>query len=59
MVDMKTRAALKGIRIVAPIPPDRPVRPAVTRESLVPPPARWVAASTSAHQWTPQSHLEA
>ena len=60
MVDMKTGAALKGIRVVAPIPGIGLYGPAVTQESLVAPPARWwVAASPSAHQWTPQSHLEA
>ena len=59
MVDMKTGAALKGIRVVAPIPGIGLYGPAVTQESLVPPPSSWVAARPSAHQWTPQSHLEA
>jgi hypothetical protein len=59
MVDMKTRTALKGIRVVAPIPRIGLYGPAVTQESLVAPPARWVAASPSAHQRTSQSHLEA
>jgi hypothetical protein len=33
--------------------------PAVNQDSLVAHPARWVAAVSNAHQWTPQSHLEA
>ena len=59
MVDVKTGAALKGIRVVAPIPRIGLYGPAVTQESLVAPPTRWVAASPGARQWTPQSHLEA
>ena len=57
MVDMNTRAALKGIRVVAPIPRIGLYGPAVTQESLVAPPVG--SGQPKRHQWTPQSHLEA
>ena len=56
MVDMKTGAALKGIRVVAPIPGIGLYGPAVTQKSLVAPSATRAAARPSAHQWAPQSH---
>jgi hypothetical protein len=59
MVDMKTGAALKGIRVVAPIPRIGLYSPAVTQESLVAPPARVGSGPPNRHQWTPLSHLEA
>ena len=44
MVDMKTGAALKGIRVVAPIPGIGLYGQAVTQDPLAVPSARWVAA---------------